>query len=178
MSTKTRVLSCLAGLIAVLAGPACWAGAADTVAGPAAAAVPWCRTAQLHGLIGGQNAGAGSIFTTLVLRNAGRTTCMLMGYPGVSLVDSRHRQLGRPARWDAGPIVRIVLRPGDAASTMIRSANPGTGTNDCLPPSAALRIYPPNERVSLLVPAHLSECLGLVDVRPLVPGTSGELPPG
>jgi hypothetical protein len=55
----------------------------------------------------------------------------------------------------------------------VRSLNPGVGTTDCLPPSAALRIYPPDEWTALLVPARLSECLGTLDVKPLVSGMGG-----
>ncbi len=139
-----------------------------------AASIPsQCQTAQLRGSIGGQNAGAGSIFTTLVLRNVGTHACSLRGYPGVSLVDRQHHQIGQPAHWDPRTVSLVVLQPGGAASTTIRSLNPGVGTNDCLPPSAALRIYPPSQRAYLLVPAHLSECLGTLNVLPLVPGTNG-----
>jgi hypothetical protein len=136
-------------------------------------AIPRCTTADVRVSIGGQNAGVGSIFTTIVVRNISHHTCTIAGHPGVSLVDSQHRQIGRPASWDAGVIRLITLRPGDAASTMVRSLNPGVGTNKCLPPSAALRIYIPNERTSVLVPARLSECLGTLNVKPFVPGTNG-----
>jgi len=147
------------------------------IAGPgraqAAAGASQCHTAQLRGFIGGQNAGAGNLYTTLVLRNVGPGACTLMGYPGVSLVDRLGRQIGQPARWDAGVVRVVVLRPGGAASTTVHTLNPGVGTTDCLPPSTALRVYPPNERTSLLVPARLSDCLGVVGVKPFVAGMNG-----
>jgi hypothetical protein len=152
-------------------------GSAAVGSGPmgsaTAAGLPWCSTRALRAELGGQNAGAGSIFTTLVLRNVGRASCVVQGYPGVSLMDDRGRQIGRPAAWVAAPAARIVLKPGGTASTVIHTHNPGVGTTDCLGPSAALRVYPPNQRASLLVAARLSECLGTMEVRPLVAGSAG-----
>ena len=139
----------------------------------AAIAVSGCRTAQLRASLGGQNSGAGSIFTTIVLRNTSRQSCSVMGYPGVSLVDGARRQIGRSASWDARVVRWFTLHPGEAVSTTVRSHNPGTGTTDCLPPSAAVRMYPPNAGTALLVPARLSERLGTLGVTPLVPGTNG-----
>ena len=167
--TKRVLIRCLALLSVAFMFP--------QVAGPehaqAATAAPQCHTAQLSGFIGGQNAGAGNIYTALVLRNVGRAACTLMGYPGVSLVDRLGRQIGRSARWDAGVVRMVVLRPGGAASTTVHTLNPGVGTTDCLPPSTALRVYPPNERTWLLVPVRLSDCLGAVGVKPFVSGVNG-----
>lgn len=143
------------------------------VGASAVIAVSRCQTAQLRATLGGQNSGVGSIFTTIVLRNVSRQSCSVTGYPGISLVDGAHRQIGRSASWDAGVVRWFALRPGEFASTTVRSLNPGTGTTNCLPTSEALRIYPPNARTALLVPAHLAECLGILGVKPLVPGTNG-----
>jgi hypothetical protein len=141
--------------------------------GARAAAVPECATSVLHVTIGDTEGGAGSIFTTLVLRNVGHTACFVQGYPGVSLVDRTGRQIGRPATRTSAPAKRIVLRPGRVASTVVHTLNPGVRTTKCLAPSASLRVYPPDQRASLLVKARLSECLGVLEVRPLVAGTAG-----
>lgn len=150
-------------------------GVAASVGGAQAGSgtVPECTTAALHASIGATQGGAGSIFTTLLLRNAGHTTCFVQGYPGVSLVDRKGHQIGKAAARTPAPTPRIVLHPGQAASTVIHTLNPGVGTTKCLTPSAALRIYPPDQRASLLVKAKLSECLGVLEVRPLVAGTAG-----
>jgi hypothetical protein len=127
----------------------------------------------LRAIIGGHDAGVGNIYTTLVLRNAGHVACLVQGYPGVSLVDRHGRQIGRAARRVAAPTKPIILKPGGTASTVIRTLNPGVGTTNCLAPSAAVRVYPPDQRASLLVPVRLSECLGVLEVRPLVAGSAG-----
>jgi hypothetical protein len=138
-----------------------------------AASVPWCTLGVLRVTIGGGNAGVGNLYTTLVLRNVGRVSCALRGYPGVSLVDGRGRQIGQAARRVTGPLPWLVLRPGGTVSTVIHTLNPGVGTTNCLPPSVALRVYPPDSYTSVLVRVRLSECLGLLEVRPLVAGSAG-----
>jgi len=173
--TKTPCLTGLALTAALVAAPMTPTQAAgDRSHAGSATLVPRCQTYQLRGFIAGQEGGAGSIYTTLALRNGSGAACGITGYPGVSLVDSGQRQIGRPARWDPRSVRFVVLLPGGAASTIIRSLNPGIGTTDCLPPSAALRIFPPNERAPLFVPARLSECLGSLSVLPFVAGTAGE----
>lgn len=146
------------------------AGATNRVA---AAAVPECGTSVLRATIGGQSAGVGNLYTTLVLLNAGPGSCYVQGYPGISLVDRRGRQIGRAATRVKAIARPIVLRSGQTASTVIHTLNPGVGTTNCLGRSTALRVYPPDQRGSLLVRAHLSECLGVLEVRPLIAGSSG-----
>ena len=138
-----------------------------------AAAAPECGTGTLRASIGGGDAGAGNIYTTLVLRNTGHATCVMRGYPGVSLLDRHGHQLGRAAQRTGASTRTIVLRPGGTASTVIHTLNPGVGTTACLGPSAAVRVYPPDQRTSLRVPVRLSECLGVLEVRPLVAGSAG-----
>jgi hypothetical protein len=147
-------------LMACLAAGFLAAGAAGIGTGPMhvadAAGVPECGTHVLRATIGGHDAGVGNIYTTLVLRNVGHLACLVQVYPGVSLVDRHGRQIGRAARRVATPTQPIILRPGGTTSTVIHTLNPGVGTTSCLAPSAALRVYPPDQRASLLVPARLS----------------------
>ena len=165
-------------LMACVAAGFLGVGAAVIGTGPTHAAdgagVPECSTHVLRATIGGQNAGVGNIYTTLVLRNVGHVACLVQGYPGISLVDRHGRRIGRAARRIAAPTKPIRLKPGGTASTVIHTLNPGVGTSNCLAPSAALRVYPPDQRASLLVPVRLSECLGVLDVRPLVAGSAGQ----
>jgi hypothetical protein len=140
---------------------------------PTHASLPWCAVRVLRVTLGEENAGVGNLYTTLVLRNVGRGSCTLRGYPGVSLVDGRGRQIGRAATRVAAALPWLILRPGGTVSTVIHTLNPGVGTTNCLPPSAALRVYPPDAYTSVLVRVRLSECLGVLEVRPLVAGSAG-----
>src|SRR5690349_548150 len=76
----------------------------------AATALPECSTKNLRASVGGQDAGAGNIYTTLVLRNVGHGACVTRGYPGVSLVDSKGHQIGKAAVRVAAPTKLIVLQ--------------------------------------------------------------------
>lgn len=140
---------------------------------PLATSPARCSPVQLRASVGQQTGGAGSVFTTVVLRNVGARSCTLRGYPGVSLLDRQRRQIGRTARWDPGVVRLVTLPPGGAASTLVHTLNPGVGTTTCLPPSTTLRLYPPGGYIALFVPAHLSECLGTLGVLPVVPGIDG-----
>lgn len=165
ISVRTRATGCLLLATTIIgAGPLRQAAAATTHE---------CSTATLRASIGGSDAGAGNIYTTLVLRNIGHTACVIRGYPGVSLLDRHGHQIGHAASRTVLPTTSIVLQPGGRASTVIHTLNPGVGTTACLGPSAALRVYPPDQRKALLVPARLSECLGRLEVRPLVVGSTG-----
>jgi hypothetical protein len=148
---------------------------AALLAAPAtrAAALPWCGVGVLHVSLGDHEAGVGNIYTTLVLRNVGRGSCTLRGYPGISLVDGRGHQIGKAATRIAGDRPWLVLRTGGTVSTVIHTLNPGVGTTNCLPPSAALRVYPPDSYTPVLVRVRLSECLGVLEVHPLVAGSTG-----
>lgn len=165
----------VAGLLALAAGLTPTFEASAHAAASHPAAVPSCTAAQLRGSIGAVQGGTGSVFTTLILRNTG-SVCTVYGFPGVSLVAAMGRQIGRPAQWQVNgvPLRRITLLPNGAASTILRTLNPGVGTTNCFPPSVGLRVYPPNRTAALFVPAHLSYCLQSFDVRPLVAGTTGE----
>jgi len=187
MKRMTRIVAAGVALAASAAGVALAASAAGvalaasaagvalhTISATAAARLPWCGVGVLRAAIVGGDAGAGNIYTTLALRNVGRVSCALRGYPGVSLVDGRGYQIGRSAKRFAVAAPLIVLRPGGAASTVIHTLNPGVGTTRCLRPSTALRVYPPDSYASLLVRARLSECLGVLEVRPLVAGLAGQ----
>jgi hypothetical protein len=144
-----------------------------TVPTTLAASVPWCGAGVLRVAIGGHSAGVGNIYTTLVLRNVGPGSCALRGYPGVSLVDGGGHQIGRAATRGAGARPWLVLRRGGTVSTIVHTLNPGVGTTNCLPPSVAMRVYPPDSYTSVLVRVRLSECLGVLEVRPLVAGSAG-----
>jgi hypothetical protein len=146
--------------------------AAVEAPGPAAL-IPRCHTAQLRGSFGQDTAGAGSIFPVLVLRNVGTTTCGVFGYPGVSLLDVRGRQIGHPAVWVPGVRQLVVVRPGGTVSAAMRLLNPGVAGGNCLPRSTTVRAYPPDERGALLIPGQFQQCMGVFEVKPLVAGTAG-----
>jgi len=169
-----RKLSWAAGAAAlVVAG----LGAAPAIADAPvadASATPMCATSQLAVSLGGSDAGAGQLYHTLVLVNSGATTCHLTGYPGVSLLDSAGKQIGKPADRDPRSYAPVVLAPGAAASDTIHTAN---RIGSCLPDSSKIKVYPPGNTASTTVPGAIAICSGTFTVTPLAAGRDGN-PPG
>lgn len=137
------------------------------------ATTPMCATSQLTATLGGGDAGAGSLFRYLVLVNHGSTSCHLTGYPGLSMLDAKGRQIGAPADRQPMDYTPVVLRPGGSASDTIHTVNQ-QGT--CLPASARLRIYPPGNTASLDFTGSVTNCDDLFTVTPFVAGSTGNPP--
>jgi hypothetical protein len=92
----------------------------------------------------------------------------LRGYPGVSLLDKNHRQIGQPAERAEGTAPIVVLAPGQTATAAFSVGPAACG--DSLPPeSAYLRVFPPGNRDELVVPASVLPCGPRI--RPVHPGS-------
>jgi hypothetical protein len=106
------------------------------------------------------NGAAGSVFYRLELTNQSGHPCFLVGYPGVSAVDLRGHLLGSAAgRSPSGRRV-VTLRNGATASTPLQIAQViNYPRSVCRQVAAAgLRVYPPNETVSKVVPFPFDAC--------------------
>ncbi|MFC4031830.1 DUF4232 domain-containing protein [Streptomyces polygonati] len=155
---------------AAAAAAACTAVPATASTPVLASAGPMCATSQLSVAQSGGDAGAGNLYFYLVFTNHSGTTCHLTGYPGVSMLDAGGRQIGRPATREHPGYSAVVLKPGASASDTIHTVNQ-QGT--CLPTSARLRVYPPGNTASVLVPAKITECYDTFAITPLGAGRSG-----
>jgi hypothetical protein len=148
----------------VLTVAAAAAGAAALIAtsGPAAAAgAPGCQTGGLViWLNTNGNGTAGSIFYTMHFTNLSGRRCTLRGYPGVSAINLRGQQLGRPASRDTRRRVRTVSIPNlGTANTVLRIVDNGAIAN-CggAVRAAGLRVFPPNGRTSKTIPFPFPAC--------------------
>lgn len=130
---------------------------------------------------GGQGA-AGHLSLVLVFNNVSTTTtCEIVGYPGVDLVDDSGAtvvHLTRTLRGMAGgepPGVTapqpVILAPGQSASALAEASDvPQGGISDC--GSYALLITVPNQYASVSGgTAMLPKCAA--EIHPVVPGTTG-----
>ena len=125
------------------------------------AAAPSCRTSGLVVWIDTRGgAAAGSVYYKLELTNQLGRTCSLVGYPGVSAVDLRGHQLGSAAGRSPSPRRVVTLRNGATASAQLQIAQVlNYPRSVCRPGAAAgLRVYPPNETVSKIVPFPFAAC--------------------
>lgn len=139
-----------------------------------ASATPMCATSQLSVAQSGGDAGAGNLYFNLVFTNHSRTVCHVTGYPGVSMLDARGKGIGAPATRSGAGYSPVTLKPGASASDAIHTVN-HQGT--CLPTSAQLRVYPPGNRASVMVPARITECYSTFEVNPLTAGKGGAAQP-
>ena len=135
---------------------------AAVAASPAAAGTPACSTSSLVVWLDTEgNGAAGSSFYDLQFTNLSRRACRLFGYPGVSAVDLHGGQVGHAAARDPVHTASTVLLPaGGSAHTILRIVEAGNfPASRCGPVTAAgLRVYPPGQRASKLVPYPFPAC--------------------
>jgi hypothetical protein len=157
MRLHTLTAARLAGAAAI----ACAAGlvpAASLAATAASAGTPGCATS---GLVVWANANygggyAGGYRYTVSFTNLSGHTCTLRGYPGVSAVSLTGQQLGSPAGWSSAKPSTVTLANGATATAQLDIGDAGAY---CRPVTAAgLRVYPPAQRVSKVVPVPFGAC--------------------
>lgn len=141
-----------------------------------------CRTADLgvSAAVVPGSAGMNHYSVSISVVNRAGTSCLLSGYPGVSLVSSAagNPQIGRAAERSGGAATSITLRPGDAASASLRMTNPDPFPECTSTPAAGLRVYVPGATDSTVIPfppGSLRGCGGsttvsLMTVAPFVAG--------
>jgi hypothetical protein len=150
--------SAVAAAVAVLSLAGASAGAATTAS--AAAAPPACQTKGLVLWINTQSNGtAGTIFYTLNFTNLSGHSCALRGFPGVSAVNLSGGMVGRAASRDSGQTVRSITLPnGHTAHAVLGIVDIGA-LPSCPPTTAAgLRVFPPNQAASKVIPFPFPAC--------------------
>lgn len=149
-------IACAAALLPA-AALAAGGSTTGTAAGP-----PRCATRGLVIWLDTQGNGtAGSIFYALELTNLSAHTCTLDGYPGVSAVDLGGHQLGSQAGRDGTNTPRLVtLARGAHATAVLRIVDAGNFSSSACRQviAAGLRVYPPNQTASKVVPFPFSAC--------------------
>jgi ABC-type transport system substrate-binding protein len=141
-------------------------GGSSTTAG-----TPSCSTSELAAELGPSNAGAGQVYQPLILRNTGSSTCVVIGFPGVSLLDGSGVQIGQPATREGNEGSAVVLQPGGVASAMLHTTNEGIGPS-CDPTSTQMKVFPPDQTAELTFAAEYTACGGFT-VTTLVAGDQG-----
>lgn len=148
-ATPSEEDSSAAGSGATAPSPSATGHPKSAQAGPAT-----CRTADLKVTLGAGEGAAGSQYRPLQITNDGGTACSLYGFPGVSMVDSAGKQVGKPAdRSGSQASGRVVMKPGQRAQVTLRIVNAANyGDDRChLTDAAGIRVYPPGERHSVIV---------------------------
>jgi len=186
--TGAAAIACAAALV-----PAAALAATSSPAAQNATASANCATSGLVVWLnvppGNNYAGGASYY--LEFTNLSGHACTLRGYPGVSAVSLNGRQLGSPAGWGSPRATAVRLASGRTATAELQIADTGNysqcfqrlpqgpGMAGLLPTAAGLRVYPPNQTASTVIPYPLRACAhtGPVWIH-AGPVTPGGPPPG
>jgi Domain of unknown function (DUF4232) len=141
-------------------GPGGSAGTAP--AGSRDGAAAQCTTSRLEIWLGvGEDDASGDVRYPVEFTNVSRATCMLDGYPSVSVYGAAGRQIGNAAGLDASATVRrILLAPGATAHTEGRFAAVGHfPAARCRPVAVQeLRVFPPGQPVAEYIHYAFAAC--------------------
>jgi hypothetical protein len=136
--------------------------------GALAASTPTCATSGLVIWLNQEGGGGalGSIYYKLELTNLSGHTCTLYGFPGVAAVNLAGRQLGLAAARESTPKKGLVTLAGgpstltdhETATAIVRIVDVGA-LPGCRPVAAAgLRVYPPGQTRSKVIPFPFETC--------------------
>ena len=161
-TTARRILAAAAVACAAALAPAAALASPGPQAGAApAATTPPCATSGLDVWLNTQGSGAsGKTFYFLEFTNLSGRSCHLFGYPGVSGVTLSGTQIGRPAaRYSNNPHT-VTLANGATTHALVGVVNAGViPPAQCHPVTASgLRVYPPNQTQSRVVPYPFPAC--------------------
>ncbi len=136
-------------------------GSSTTAAGTAR-----CATTGLTGSVVGSSGAAGTIETTVSLKNTSAGSCVLGGYPGLQLLSADGSPLPTTVvrkgtySFTAMPATTVTLPSGSSAYFNIGYSDVPVGDETTCPASASLEITPPNAYDHLIIGATLAPCGG------------------
>ena len=146
-------------------------------ASPAVTGPSPCPNGSLHVKLGLGQGYAGGTYVVIDFTNTSGATCTLFGYPGVSLVSGPpYAQIGLAAkRTNTAPVKQITLAPDATANALLQIVDAlNFPTSTCSPAkSTDLRVYPPNQTASVLLPNTSNGCAKPVQIM-----TVGAVQPG
>jgi hypothetical protein len=134
-----------------------------------------CAASALRGTVQGSDGAAGTIWTTIGLRNASAKTCTLKGIPEVRLLGDQDQPVTAPSTPGGPAGSLVVLRPGQAARFAFSRPN----ACDRFVAGSRLRVILPQGRGSLTVPLGGETRFGIcasVGVQALQPSTTPTAP--
>ncbi|GAA1337648.1 DUF4232 domain-containing protein [Arthrobacter roseus] len=131
-----------------------------------------CTAGMLSGeIVTNPGAGAASgVLRELVLTNTGSKNCVLHGWAGVSFVANGDQVGAAAERASEKAPVANELKPGASAAAELMETRAGKYTECEQVKTTAIRVYPPENTSSLLVPFESTGCAN-ADIKLLTIGT-------
>jgi hypothetical protein len=142
--------------------PASTPATAPSSTAPAAPAQ--CTTADLRVHVGSSQGAAGTIYYFIDFTNVSGSTCVVQGYPGVSLVSrgsTAGSQIGADAKRGSTAAVKLItLAQGQTGHAMLGIAEAGVfPPSSCHPVTAHwLKVFPPDQTVAAYVSFTTQTC--------------------
>ncbi len=137
-----------------------------------------CAASRLAGTVTGSSGAAGTIETTIALRNASSATCVLDGYPGMQLVAAGGAPLPTTVvrkgsdSFTAMAPAPVTLAPGGSGYVNVGSSDVPVGGETTCPASSSLEVIPPNAVDHLVIAVALVACgQGTLTVSPVFSDT-------
>ncbi len=127
--------------------------------------------------LGPSNGTAGATYYPVQFSNKGAASCTLYGFPGVSFAaGTDQHQVGAAASRTPQAPATITVMPGATSSALLKVTD--SGVYDCTRVQVnGLRVYPPDNTGSVVVPYSGMACTSdvqLLTVGPVVSGSSGQ----
>lgn len=153
-----------------------------------AAGTTQCTTTNLAASIYGSSGAAGTIETTVALKNTSASNCTLAGYPGLGMTGSNGASLTTTVvrkgsyNFTAMAPTTVIISSGQSVYFNMGYSDVPTGSATSCPAAANLVITPPNAYTSVTIPAQLAPCgNGTIVVSPVFtaasPGAQTTAPP-
>jgi hypothetical protein len=153
-----------------------------------AAGTTLCTTTNLAASIYGSSGAAGTIETTVALKNTSASNCTLGGYPGLGMTGSNGASLTTTVvrkgsyNFTAMAPTTVIISSGQSVYFNMGYSDVPTGSATSCPAAANLVITPPNAYTSVTIPAQLAPCgNGTIVVSPVFtaasPGAQTTAPP-
>ena len=115
-----------------------------------------CPAASLAVSLGTDQGGgaAGSFYYDLAFTNTGSASCVLRGFPGLSIVGAENgTQLGVAAARTNTPVANVILSPGGVAKAQFRLVDVGALPTCQIVSGDGFRVYPPHLTQAFFVKA-------------------------
>lgn len=141
---------------------------ATTGSGKAQAAGDRCTVTGLKMTLGRGDPGAGNIYYPLDFTNTTSRTCILNGFPGVSLLRGDGSVIGKPADRQTVKAGAVRLAPGQTVEADLHTLNEGVRDGGCWRKPTLIMVYPPGSTQSMtLATSNPVVCGNTFDVGPV-----------
>lgn len=139
--------------------------AAAATSQPASPAASHCATSQLEVWYGVPGSGSlGHFEYEIQFSNISKSTCTLIGFPGVSWINASGHRVGPTAGRDHSfRAFTQRLAPSQTAHAVLTITDPGV-LGCVTAPATALKIFPPNTRKAAFVPFSFKTCKSVRDI--------------